>query len=103
GRGDTRTVARRAVRAPARGRSEHMTQPFDLGPDWVDVVHRARRAGRARRALEFASLLALIVVGIASAYALGHPVIDFGSAKHAGVHEVDEFGSMQVAAPRGMA
>lgn len=80
-----------------------MTQPFDLGPDWVDVVHRARRAGRARRALEFASLLALIVVGIASAYALGHPVIDFGSAKHAGVHEVDEFGSMQVAAPRGMA
>lgn len=80
-----------------------MTGTLDLKPDWGDVVRRARHAGRVRRALEATALLAVVVVGVASAYALGHPVVDFGSAKHAGMHEIDEFGSMQVAAPRGMA
>ncbi len=80
-----------------------MTQTLEVRPDWGDVVRRARRAARARRALEAAAVLAVVIVGVASAYALGHPVVDFGTAKHAGVHEVDEFGSMQVAAPRGMA
>ncbi|HZP73915.1 MAG TPA: hypothetical protein VFA97_11125 [Gaiellaceae bacterium] len=80
-----------------------MTETLELEPDWGDVLSRARRAGRTRRTLEAAAVLAVVVVGVASAYALGHPVIDFGTAKHAGVHEVDEFGSMQVGAPRGMA
>jgi hypothetical protein len=81
-----------------------MTETTDLfGPDWTDVVRRSRRSRRRRWSLRAAAVAALVVVGIASAYALGHPVVDFGEATHAGVREVDDFGSMQVAAPAGMA
>lgn len=80
-----------------------MTETIDpFGPDWGDVLLRARRR-RARRLTLQAAVVALLAVGVASAYALGHPVIDFGSAKPAGLKQVDEFGSMEVAAPRGLA
>jgi hypothetical protein len=74
-----------------------------LGPDWRDVVHRSRRALRRRRALNAAALLAVVAAGVASAYALGHPVIDFGNAQHGSLKQVNDFGSMEVGAPRGMA
>lgn len=73
------------------------------GPDWTDVVRRSRRATRRIRALQAVGLVAVVVAGVASAYAFGHPVIDFGKAQHAGVRQVNEFGSMEVGAPRGMA
>jgi len=81
-----------------------VTEAIDpLGPDWGDVVHRSRRSVRRRRVLNAAALLAAIVAGVASAYALGHPVIDFGKAQHGSLKQVNEFGSMEVEAPRGMA
>ncbi|HEY2777839.1 MAG TPA: hypothetical protein VGI77_08020 [Gaiellaceae bacterium] len=73
------------------------------GPDWADVLHRSRRATRRLRTLQAAAVAAVVVAGVASAYALGHPVIDFASAPHAGTRQVNEFGSMEVVAPRGMA
>ncbi|HVW90746.1 MAG TPA: hypothetical protein VHC01_14875, partial [Gaiellaceae bacterium] len=80
-----------------------MTETVDpFGPDWGDVLRRARRS-RAHRWTLQAVVVAVLVVGVASAYAFGHSVIDFGSAKPAGLKQVDEFGSMQVGAPRGMA
>jgi hypothetical protein len=80
-----------------------MTQTIDpAGPDWGDVVRRARRR-RANRWTAQAIVVAVLAVGVASAYALGHPVIDFGSAGPAGTKQVDDFGSMEVGAPRGMA
>lgn len=80
-----------------------MTETVDpFGPDWGDVLRRARRS-RAQRWTLQAILVAVLVVGVASAYAFGHSVIDFGSAKPAGLKQVDEFGSMEVGAPRGMA
>lgn len=73
------------------------------GPDWGDVVRRSRRANRRRRTIATAGLIGIVVAGVASAYALGHPVIDFGKARHGARREVNDFGSMEVAAPRGMA
>lgn len=81
-----------------------MTEAFDpLGPNWGDVVHRSQRAQRRRRALNAVGLLAVVAAGVASAYALGHPVIDFGKAQHGSLRQVNVFGSMEVGAPRGMA
>jgi hypothetical protein len=71
--------------------------------DWNDVRRRSRRSLRRRRGGEVAAALAVAVVAVASAYALGHPVVDFGKAQHGSLEQVDEFGSMQVGAPRGMA
>jgi hypothetical protein len=73
------------------------------GPDWTDVLRRSRRATRRLRVLQVTASLAAVTAGVASAYALGHPVIDFGKAQHAGTRQVNEFGSMEVVAPRGMA
>jgi hypothetical protein len=81
-----------------------VTEVLDpLGPNWGDVVHRSRRAQRRRRALNAAGLLAVVAAGVASAYALGHPVIDFGKAQRGSLKQVNQFGSMEVGAPRGMA
>ena len=83
-----------------------MSELLSHGPDdgdWGDVLQRSRRAVRRRRSLEAAIVLAAAVVGVASAYALGHPVIDFGKAAHGSQRQVNDFGSMQVGAPRGMA
>lgn len=73
------------------------------GPDWGDVLRRSRRSRRRRGTVQLAVVLGLAAAAIASAYALGHPVIDFGTAPRAGLRQVNDFGSMQVAAPRGMA
>lgn len=73
------------------------------GPDWADVLRRSRRATHRLRAVQAAAVLAVVVAGVASAYALGHPVIDFAKAPHAGSRQVNDFGSMEVVAPRGMA
>jgi hypothetical protein len=71
--------------------------------DWNDVLRRARRARRRRQASAGAALAGAIVVGVASAYALGHPIIDFGKAAKGPTSVVNNFGSLQVGAPAGMA
>ncbi|MFL5953908.1 MAG: hypothetical protein ACJ76I_07355 [Gaiellaceae bacterium] len=73
------------------------------GPDWGDVVRRSQSAVRRRRTFATAGALGVVAAGVASAYALGHPVIDFGKAQHGTRHEVNGMGSMEVGAPRGMA
>jgi hypothetical protein len=81
-----------------------VTEALDpLGPNWGDVVHRSRRALRRRRALNAVAVLAVVAAGVASAYALGHPVVDFGKAQRGSLRQVNVFGSMEVGAPRGMA
>jgi hypothetical protein len=72
-------------------------------PDWNDVLARARRARRRRIALAPALAAAVVAVGIASAYALGHPVIDFGQAPKGSTKVVNDFGRLEVGAPPGMA
>jgi hypothetical protein len=79
-----------------------MSVAFD-GPDWPDVLRRYHRVRRRRVTYQLSVLLALAVAGIASAYAFGHPIVDFGSAPKAGLRQVRDFGSLQVTAPRGMA
>jgi hypothetical protein len=71
--------------------------------DWTDVVRRARRTHHRRQIYAAAALTALVVVGVASAYALGHPIVDFGKAQKGSTKIVDDFGSMDVGAPPGMA
>lgn len=66
--------------------------------DWDDVLARARRAGR-RRVLAVALVVAVAIAGAATALALEHPIVDFGTAGHAPRHVVVEFGRMDVVAP----
>lgn len=81
-----------------------MTQTIPaIGPDWEDVVRRSRHQARRRLAANAVVLAVLAAVTVASAWALGHPVIDFGSAQPAGSRQVDDFGSLEVTAPPGMA
>lgn len=70
-------------------------------PRQAPVADRAHRRRLGRRGVAFAALgvLALVVVVAAAAYALGHPVIDFGKAQKGTRKVVDDFGSMQVGAP----
>jgi hypothetical protein len=71
--------------------------------DWSEVCRRARRGRRRRQAsVEFA-LAGAVVLGIASAYAFGHPIVDFGSAPKGPQKVVNDFGSLEVGAPAGMA
>lgn len=67
--------------------------------DWTDVLRRAERARRRQGVYGVVLLTALVVVGVASAYALGHPVVDFGSAEKAPAKAVVEFKSMEPAGP----
>lgn len=71
--------------------------------DWNDVRRRSRRSVRRRRGGEVAAALVAAAIAVASAYALGHPVVDFGKAERGSLKQINEFGSMQVGAPRGMA
>jgi hypothetical protein len=74
------------------------------GADWTDVLSRSTRARRRRRGIYGAVLLAaLVVIGVASAYALGHPIVDFNTAEKGSTKIVDDFGSMDIGAPPGMA
>jgi hypothetical protein len=70
--------------------------------DWRDVVRRAGLA-RQRGAFALGALLAAALLGLASAWALGHPVVDFGSAPKGSRQVVNAFGSLEVGAPAGMA
>ncbi len=71
--------------------------------DWSDVLRRATRARRRRRVLAVGALAAAISVGVASAYALGHPIVDFKKAPKGTKKIVNDFGSLEVGAPPGMA
>jgi hypothetical protein len=79
---------------------------LSAGPDdgdWAEVVRRALRARRRQGIYGVVLLTALVAVGVASAYALGHPVVDFGSAEKGPMKVVNDFGSLEVGAPAGMA
>ncbi|MDQ2980897.1 MAG: hypothetical protein M3R26_01040 [Actinomycetota bacterium] len=71
--------------------------------DWSDVLRRATRARRRRQTSAVGALVAAVAVGIASAYAFGHAIIDFGKAEKGPVTIVNDFGSLEVGAPEGMA
>ena len=83
-------------------RSDFLSPGPDDG-DWTDVVRRTAGARRRRQVYGIVALAALAAVGVASAYALGHPVVDFGSAEHGSQKVIDNFGGMDVGAPPGMA
>jgi hypothetical protein len=79
---------------------------LSAGPDdgdWVDVIRRASQARRRQGIYGAALLTALVVVGVASAYALGHPIVDFNTAEKGSTKVVNDFGSMEVGAPENMA
>jgi hypothetical protein len=69
--------------------------------DWGDVVFRARR-GRRRRALGLAGLATVVLAGVASAFALTRPTVDFGSAPK-GPEVVVDFGRLNVISPKQLA
>jgi hypothetical protein len=71
--------------------------------DWSDVLRRLMQARRRRRVGAVAALAAAIIVGVASAYALGHPIVDFSKAPKGTKKIVNDFGSLEVGAPPGMA
>lgn len=71
--------------------------------DWSDVVRRATRARRRRGASSVLAVVAASGLLIAAAYGLGHPIIDFSSAPKGPRAVVDDFGSLKVGAPRGIA
>jgi hypothetical protein len=71
---------------------------LDAGPDdsdWMDVVRRTKRARHKSQIYAVAVVTALVVVGVASAYALGHPVIDFGTADKAPYKAVADLGGSE--------
>lgn len=79
---------------------------LSTGPDdgdWNEVRRRARRARRRRRASVLLALVGAVAVVVASAYAFGHPIVDFGTAPKGPPKVVDDFGSLEVGAPAGMA
>jgi hypothetical protein len=77
-----------------------------VGPDdrdWSDVVRRASRTRRRRRASVILTIVAVFCLGIAAAYASGHPIVDFSKAPKGSRTVVDDFGGLEVGAPAGMA
>jgi hypothetical protein len=83
-------------------RTDLLTQGPD-DADWSEVLSRSARARRRSLALAVMALVAAVGVGIASAYAFGHPIIDFGKAEKGPTTIVNDFGSLEVGAPEGMA
>jgi hypothetical protein len=78
---------------------------LNAGPDdgdWVDVLRRTKRARRRRGIYGAVLLTALVVVGVASAYALGHPIVDFNTAEKGPTKVVNDFGELEVSAPENM-
>ena len=71
--------------------------------DWNEVRRQASRGRRRRQASVMFALVGAVAVVIASAYAFGHPIIDFGSAPKGPEKVVNDFGSLEVGAPAGMA
>lgn len=70
--------------------------------DWTDVVRRMTRARRRQGVYGVVLLTALVVVGVASAYALGHPIVDFNTAEKGPTNVVNDFGELEVSAPENM-
>jgi hypothetical protein len=84
-------------------RWEELLVPGPEDGDWNDVVRRARRARRHRLTSVGVAVAAIFCLGLAAAYAFGHPIVDFGSAPKGPRSVVNDFGSLQVGAPEGMA
>jgi hypothetical protein len=81
-------------------------QLLELGPDdgdWDEVRRRASRGRRRRGASVTLVLAGAVALVVASAYAFGHPIVDFRSAPKGPPKIVDDFGSLEVGAPAGMA
>lgn len=79
---------------------------LDAGPDdgdWKNVIHRTKRARRRQGVYGIVLLTAFVLVGVASAYALGHPIVDFGAADKAPDKAVAVIGGVDAGAPEGMA
>jgi hypothetical protein len=79
---------------------------LSAGPDdgdWNEVRGRARRGHRRRQVSVTLALGGAVALVVASAYAFGHPIVDFGSAPKGPPKIVDDFGSLEVGAPAGMA
>ena len=71
--------------------------------DWGDVLRRARGARRRRLTSASLAVATIFCLGAAAAYAFGHPIVDFSSAPKGPRTVVNDFGSLQVGAPEGMA
>jgi hypothetical protein len=82
---------------------EDVLVPGPDDPDWNDVVRRAARTRRRRFAVTALAVAAISCLGIAAAYALDHPIVDFSSAPKGPTKVVNDFGSLEVGAPDGMA
>jgi hypothetical protein len=79
---------------------------LSTGPDdsdWNDVRRRAKQGRRRRQASVTLVLAGAVVLLVASAYAFGHPIVDFRSSPKGPPKVVDDFGSLEVGAPAGMA
>jgi hypothetical protein len=72
-------------------------------PDWSDVLRRASRTRRRRLTSGGLAVMTILSLGVAAAYAFGHPIVDFASAPKGPRTVVNDFGSLQVGAPEGMA
>jgi hypothetical protein len=71
---------------------------LSAGPDdgdWTDVVRRATRGRRRSHIYAAVAVTALVVVGVATAYAMGHPIVDFGTADQAPYKAVAELGGSE--------
>jgi hypothetical protein len=78
---------------------------LSAGPDdgdWTDVLRRTKQAHRRREFYGAVLLAALVMVGIASAYALGHRIVDFNTAEKGPTNVVNDFGELEVSAPENM-
>ena len=82
---------------------EDLLVPGPDDADWRDVVRRATRARRRRLAVTTLAVATISCLGIAAAYALDYPIVDFGSAPKGPSNVVNDFGSLEVGAPEGMA
>src|SRR5205823_1125071 len=99
------TGAPRFGKALRAGRSAAVTEtlmwdeilaPGPDDADWGDVVRRAGRARWRRRVGVAAAVAAVVVVSVASAYALGHPIVDFQKSPKGPIQIVNDFGSLEV-------
>ena len=82
-----------------------LDEVLSAGPDdgdWMDVIRRVSRARRRHGIYSAVLLTALVVVGVASAYALGHPIVDFNTAEKGPTNVVNDFGELEVSAPENM-
>jgi len=74
-----------------------------VSPTTPDRQSRNVRGSRRRRGLLLVGLLVLLfALAVATSYAIGHPVIDFGSAQPASPQVVRDFDSFSQGAPPGM-